>query len=76
MFVAHLIHGIVAGYRRPHVYHVLVLWVVWRHVETRRKLHAVDNSFLEKSRGGGAIKLRSVNFYGVVMYNSVFSRIK
>lgn len=50
--VAHLIHGVVFGYGRPHVDHLLVLWVVWRHVEGRRKLHAVDNICLENSSGG------------------------
>lgn len=51
--VAHLIHGVVAGYRGPHVDHLFVLWVVWRHVEARRKLHAVDNSILGNDREDG-----------------------
>ena len=46
--VTHLIHRVVAGYGRPHVDDVLVLRVVWRHVEARRKLHAVDDIFLDK----------------------------
>lgn len=48
---AYLIHGVVAGHGHPHVYHLLVLRVIRRHVEARWQLHTVHDRCLDNEEG-------------------------
>lgn len=44
----HLVQGIVARYRLPHINHLFVLWVIRGDIKTVRKLHTAYNCFLKR----------------------------